>query len=161
MKHLFTTFCLLLITLNCNAQDSIELSDLEILNNTSWKGKLTYKDYQSGNQSSIAATMQAKIDGEKIIYSVQYTYEPNKNIKSSVKIKKNGTYYGNEKVISNTLANGTRTLVTTYDGKDNGKKATMYITRQFNGTSYKETKEVQLKGSEERFVRNKYEFTKI
>jgi len=161
MKHLFTTLCLFLISLNCNAQNTIELADLEILNNTSWEGKLTYKDYQSGKLNTIDATTQIKIDGEKVIYNVQYTYEPNKNNKSSVKIKKNGTYFGNEKVVSNTIENGTRTIVTSYQGKDNGKKATIFMTRQFNNTLYKETKEVQLKGSEERFVRNTYEFTKL
>ena len=161
MKNLFTTLCLLIITFNCYAQDTIKLSDFEILNNTSWTGKLTYKDYQSGELTSIDATMQAKIEGEKIAYSVQYTYEPNKNNKSSVRIKKNGTYYGNEKVVSSTLKNGTRTIVTTYQGRDNGKKATVFKTHQFNATSYKEIKEVQFKGTEERFVRNTYEFTKL
>ncbi|EDP70163.1 hypothetical protein FBALC1_11537 [Flavobacteriales bacterium ALC-1] len=161
MKNLFTTLCLFFIVCNCNAQDTLKLSELELLNNTSWKGKLTYKDYQSGKLTSIDATMQAEIDGEKIIYNVQYTYEPNKNNKSSIKIKKNGTYYGNEKIVSNTYKNGTRTFVTSYEGKDNGKKATMYITRQFNETSYKEIKEVLLKDSSKRFMRNTYEFTKI
>ena len=161
MKTLFATLCLFLFTCNSNAQDTIQLSDFEILNNTSWKGKLTYKDYQSGKFTGIDATMQAKIEGDKIVYNVQYTYEPNKNNKSSVKLKKNGAYYGNEKVVSNTFEDGTRILVTSYEGKDNGKKATMFITRQFNKTSYKETKEVQFKGSEERFIRNTYEFTKL
>ena len=161
MKHLFTTFYLLLLAFNCNAQDTIKLSDLEILNNTSWTGKLNYKDYQSGEFTGIDATMQVKIEGEKVVYNIQYTYEPNKNNKSSVKIKKNGTYYGNEKVVSNVLENGIRIIVTTYQGKDDGKKATMCITRQFNGTSYKEIKEVQFKDSEERFVRNTYELTKL
>ena len=161
MKHLFTTLCLFLFAFNCTAQDTLKLSDLEMMNNTSWKGKLSYKDYQSGEITSIDATMQAKIEGEKIVYNVQYTYEPNKNNKSSVKIKKNGTYYGNENVVSNTFENGTRTFVTSYEGKDNGKKATMFITREFNETSYTETKEVLLKGAKERFVRNKYEFTKL
>ncbi|WP_299124556.1 hypothetical protein [uncultured Winogradskyella sp.] len=163
MKHLFTTLCLCLslLTFTCNAQDTLKLSDLEILNNTSWKGQLTYKDYQSGNPSSVDATLQIKIEGERITYNIQYTYEPKKNNKSSVKIKKNGTYYGNEKVVSNTLENGTRIFVTSYEGKDNGKKATMFITRQFSETSYKETKEVLLKNADERFIRNTYEFTKI
>jgi hypothetical protein len=161
MKHLFTTLCLFLLVLNCTAQGTLKLSDIEMMHNTSWKGKLTYKDYQSGELTSIDATMQAEIEGEKIVYNVQYTYEPNKNNKSSVKIKKNGTYYGNEKVVSNTFENGTRTFVTSYRGKDNGKKATLFITRQFNETSYIETKEVLLKDTKERFVRNTYEFTKL
>ena len=161
MKTLFTALCLFLFAFNSNAQDTLKLSDFEILNNTRWKGKLTYKDYQSGKSVSIDATMQILIKGDKTISNMQYTYEPHKNNKSSVKIKKNGTYYGNESVISNTIENGIRTFVTTYEGKDNGKKAKMYVTRHFSDTTFKVTKEVQYKNSDERFIRNTYEFTKL
>ena len=100
MKHLSTVFALLFVTLFTNAQDKIQLSDFESMNNTKWKGHLTYKDYQSGKQEKIPSTMELKIEGDKIIYSIQYDYEPNKNNVSKVKIKKDGTIFGNEKVIS-------------------------------------------------------------
>ena len=161
MKTIITSLSILLVAFTINAQNTLDISDFENLNNTSWKGTLTYKDYQSGELTRIATTMQIKIKGEKLIYKDQYTYEPHKNYTSSVKIKKNGTYYGNEKVLSNSLENGTRIFVTTYEGKDNGKKATMYITRQFSATLFKITKEVQLKNSDKRFMRNTYEFTKL
>ncbi|WP_400080274.1 hypothetical protein [Winogradskyella sp. R77965] len=161
MKTLLNTFCIFLLVLTAHSQSTLKISDLEILNNTSWEGKLTYKDYQSGEPRTIETTLQIKIEGDKIISNVQYTYEPNKNNKSSVKLKKNGTYYGNEKILSNTFENGIRTLVTTYKGRDAGKKATMYMTHQFSETTYKVTKEVQFKNSEERFIRNTYEFTKL
>jgi hypothetical protein len=76
-------------------------------------------------------------------------------------LKKNGAFFGNEKVLSNTLKNGIRTFVTTYNGKDNGDKAKMFITRQFSDRTYTVTKEVQLEGAEERFVRNSYNYTKL
>ena len=161
MKTLFTTLCLFIFIYNSNAQGTIQLSDFDVLNHTSWTGKLTYKDYQSGKPNTIDATTQIEIIKEKLIFNIQYTYEPHKNNKSSVRIKKNGTYYGNEKVISNTLENGTRTIITSYEGKDNGEKAIMFVTRQFSTTRYSVTKEVQLKNTDERFVRNTYEFTKI
>lgn len=161
MKTLFTSLCFVLIVLTSNGQSTIKISDFEILDNTSWKGNLTYKDYQSGELTTIDATMQITIADERIISNLQYTYEPLKNNKSSVKIKKNGRYFGNEKVISNTITNGIRTFVTSYNGKDNGKKATMYITRTLSETNYTVTKEVQLKDAAERFIRNTYKFTKL
>ncbi|WP_157662521.1 MULTISPECIES: hypothetical protein [unclassified Winogradskyella] len=48
-----------------------------------------------------------------------------------------------------------------YQGRDNGKKADMYVIRVLTDTTYSATKEVQLEGSNTRFVRNKYEYTKI
>jgi len=156
-----TTILIYLIVLTLSAQNSLKLSDFEILNNTQWKGQLTYKDYQSGKQQTIDATMQIKIEGKKITSSVQYTYEPNKNNTYSVKLKKNGTYFGNEKILSNTFKDGVRTFVTSYEGRDDGKKATLYLTHVFSANSYKVTKEVQFKNTEERIFRNTYEFTKL
>jgi len=161
MKTLFTTSVLLFAILFTNAQNTIQLSDFESMNNTNWKGYLSYKDYQSGKQETIPSTMNFKIESDKIVYSVQYVYEPNKNNISKVKIKKDGTVFGNEKVISFTEENGSKTLVTMYKGKDNGKKADMYVTRVLTDSTYSATKEVQLEGSNARFIRNKYEYTKI
>jgi hypothetical protein len=161
MKTSFTLVLFMISAFSIYAQDTLKLSDFEILKNSSWKGNLTYKDYQSGKQTTIDATMQIFIKGEKLISKIQYTYEPNKNNTSSVRLKKNGTYYGNEKVVSNTYKNGIRTFVTTYDGKDNNKKATFFITHEFGESYYKVTKEVQLKNSLDRFTRNTYTFKRI
>lgn len=161
MKTLFTTFTLLLTVITINTQNNISLSDFESLNNTSWKGTLTYKDYQSGKQETIPCTMQLKIEGGKIVFNQQYTYEPNKNNRSSVRIKKNGTYFGNEKVLSFTKENGTKTLVTIYQSRDNGKKADMFITHILTDSTYTVTKEVSYLDSDEKFVRNTYSYTKI
>lgn len=161
MKNLLFTTAISLFTLMLHAQSSISLSDLEILNNTEWEGKLTYIDYQSGEATSIDTKMQIKIDDGKIIYNMQYVYEPKKNNKSSVSIKKNGTYYGNEKVISNTVNNDSRTIITSYKGKDNGKKATMFISRIFNETNLSIIKKVVFKDGSKPLIRNTYTFTKI
>jgi len=161
MNNLFTTLALICFTLFANAQDTIAMSDFETLNNTSWKGSLTYKDYGSGKQETIPSKLQIKIENNKIKWSIQYDYEPNKNNMSSVKIKKNGTYYGSEKVVSNTMENGVRTIITTYRGRDNGTKATFFNIHKFDANNYSSTKEVQLKGTTERFIRNTYSFKKI
>ncbi|GGI57320.1 hypothetical protein [Winogradskyella haliclonae] len=161
MKTLFTTCVLLFTVLSIDAQNTISLSDFESMNNTSWKGTLTYKDYQSGKQQTIDATMQFKIEGDKIISNVQYTYEPSKNHKSSIKIRKNGSYFGNERVLNFTEQNGTKTLVTTYQSRDNGKKANMFITHTITDSTYTVTKEVSYLDNDEKFVRNTYNYTKL
>ena len=92
MKTLFT-IALLCIGSVIYAQDTIKISDFESINNTSWKGTLTYTDYQTGKLTDVEATMQFKIENDKIITQVQYTYEPSKNYKGTIKIRKNGTYF--------------------------------------------------------------------
>ena len=132
MKQLLFMMSIISCITISSAHEPLKISDFEILNNTSWEGKLTYKDYQSGELKTVEATMQMAIKNDKIYTNIQYTYEPNKNNSSSVKLKKGGTYYGNEKLISNSLENDHRTFVTFYEGRDDGKKADIYITHSFN-----------------------------
>lgn len=161
MKTILLTLSILLSALTINAQDTIQLSDFRSLDNTSWEGTLTYRDYQSGQLETVDATMQFKIEDDKIITNVQYTYEPSKNYKGSVKIKKNGTYFGNEKVVSFKEVNGIKTLVTTYQGKDDNRKAKMIITHTLTDNTYTVSKEVVYLDTKERLVRNTYQYTKI
>lgn len=161
MKTLLITISLLIFTTTNFAQEPLKLEHFQILNNSNWKGTLTYKDYQSGKLSIVETTLQIEIKGDKILSNLQYTYEPQKNNKSSVRIKNNGTFFGNEKVVSNTIKDGLRTFVSTYKGKDDGKKAFMYITHTFSQDFYKVVKEVQYEGSDNRFVRNTYEYKRI
>ena len=161
MKKLLSTLGILFIVFISNAQNTIKLSDLECINNTKWEGTLTYTDYQSGKLVAIDATMQVIIEGDEIIYNVQYTYEPNKNHKGPVKIKKNGTYFGEEKVVSFANNNGAKVLVTNYTGKDDDRKADIYITHTITNSSYTISKEVVYIYTKERSIRNTYKQTKI
>jgi len=161
MKTLFTTIILILSSTTLIAQSSINQEDFKLLNNTRWEGVLTYKDYSSGKQESIPTKLQIIIKNNRIKSSIQYDYEPNKNYNETVKIKENGTYYGNEKVIKNMLDKGQRTIITRYNGTDNGKEAIFFNTHIFDSENYTITKEVQLIETKERFVRNKYTFKKV
>ena len=145
-----------------HAQVRISLNDFQILNNTSWEGTLTYLDYQSNELVPIAATMQMAVAGNLIEQNVQYTWEPHKNILAKTKIRRKGRFLGKQKVIAKSLKEGGSVLLTTtYKGKDEKEKATMYVTYEFNDKLYKVTKEVQLKGSNERFMRNNYSYRRI
>lgn len=161
MKTLLSTLSILLTVFTLNAQNTIKISDFECIDNTKWEGTLTYKDYQSGELVTVDATMQLKIEGDKIVTNVQYTYEPSKNYKGSVKIRKNGTYFGDEKVVSFTDNDGTKTLVTTYTGEDDDRKADIYITHTITDSTYTVSKEVVYIDTEERLIRNTYNYTKI
>jgi len=104
MKTLLTILSICMSTILSYGQSaSVQISDLEILNNTSWKGILTYTDYQSGKLTDVETTLQITLKNNTVTTNIQYTYEPNKNNKSSVTLKKNGSYYGNEKVVEQQL----------------------------------------------------------
>ncbi len=144
------------------AQETLSLEDFKILNNTSWEGTLTYLDYQSGKLTPVASTMQMRITDNAIEQDVQYTWEPDKNVKAITKIKKKGTHLGKQKVISKIKKeDGSLQLITMAEGKDDNKKATLFFTYEFSNTRYKVTKEIEFEGSNERFMRNTYEYKRI
>jgi len=158
---MFTTLAFLFVSFNMNAQSNISLSDFKNLDNTSWEGNLTYKNYQDGKLISIPTKMQIKVTDVAIEQTLQYTYEPDKNISSKTKIKKNGRYLGKQEVIEKIMnPDSSFKIVTKYEGKDDNKKATLYITYELNSNSYSVTKEVQFNNANERFVRHQYKFIK-
>ena len=161
MKTFIITISLLFIAATSLAQSTVSINDFEIINNTNWKGTLTYLDYQSGKPVPVSTTMQIRVTDKAIEQDIQYTWEPNKNVRAKTKIKKNGRYLGKQKVISKIIKeDGTVLLLTSYVGKDDNKKATMFFTYEFNNNNYKVTKEVQFDGSNERFMRNNYNYKK-
>ncbi|MEZ4984532.1 MAG: hypothetical protein R2795_05780 [Saprospiraceae bacterium] len=163
-KYLFATLmCISAIAFNSTyAQGTVSTEDFEILNNTSWEGTLTYLDYQTSELVPIATTMQMKITNNLFEQNVQYTWEPHKNILSKTKIRKKGRFLGKQKVIEKFMRDdGILQIVTSYTGKDDNKKATFYVTYEFNENSYKVKKEVQFEDSDERFMRNSYSYVRI
>jgi len=147
---------------NIAAQHKVELSDINMLHNTKWEGNLMYVDYSNGKETYLKTKMQLEIKGNKIIMSTQYNDEPKANSKGVIKLKKDGTYLGKEQIIEKSKQeNGILKIVTLIEGKDNDKEASIYKTYLFNDSIYTVTKEVQLKGSKEKFIRNKYSYTRI
>lgn len=162
MNKTFTLICAMFFIINLNAQVTISTNDFQILNNTKWEGTLTYIDYQSGKPTDVASKMQIKISENTIEQNIQYVWEPDKNVESKTKIKRNGKFLGKQKVVSkNYNEDGSMQIITTAKGKDDGKKANLYFTYEFDSESYKVTKEVQFDGSDERFMRNTYSYTRL
>lgn len=162
MKKTFTIMCAVCFLIKLDAQVTISTNDFKILDNTNWEGTLTYIDYQSGNPTDVATTMQIKISEKTIEQNIQYVWEPDKNVNAITKIKKNGRFLGQQKVVSKNLKeDGSIQIVSTAKGKDEGEKATLYFTYEFDSNNYKVTKEVQLRYSDERFMRNSYMYTRI
>ena len=147
---------------NVFTQNKVEMSDINILNNTKWQGNLMYINYSDGKEVYLKTEMQLEVKGNKIFMATQYNNEPNANSKGVIKLKKGGAYFGKEKVIEKSqLENGILKIVTMFEGQDNNKKATIYKTYLFNEKLYTVTKEVLFKDSEIKFIRNKYSYTRI
>ena len=162
MHRIFSSFCFLLVFLQLEAQVSISTDDFKDLDGSSWEGTLTYLDYQSGELTDIATTMQFRTTKNSIEQNIHYVWEPHKKVQSITIIKKRGKVLGKQKVVSLTKReDGTTILTTQAKGKDDDRKAIFTFTYEFNHDFYQVTKEVQLEGSNERFMRNRYKYQRI
>ncbi|NER18966.1 hypothetical protein [Spongiivirga citrea] len=155
-------FLAILFTTICFSQSSVSTSDFEILNNTNWKGQLMYVNYGDGKEVVLPTTLKIEVKGNKVVFATGFSSEPEANSKETIKIKKNGMLFGNEKVTARAIADdGTITITTEYTGKDANRPATMFKSYVFNAKTVTITKEVLFDGESERFVRNRYSYTRI
>lgn len=143
-------------------QTTVSIADIQTLDNTSWTGNLMYINYLDGQPVNLRTTMQIEIKGNQIIMRTQFTDEPGANSKSSIKLKKGGSYFGSEKIIERTkLKDGTLKIVTTFKGKDDNKSASMFKIYLIGENDFSITKTVIFENSQEQLVRNKYTYLKV
>lgn len=145
------------------AQNSLSASSFEYLDGSSWSGSLMYINYSDGKEVNIRATLKVFVQDDTIIQEVKFPDEPKANYISRIKIKKNGDYFGDEKVVDLDFDKGgsITKLTTRYKGRDNNKKADIYKTYLFGNQSLSITKTVIYQKSQEKMIRNRYTYKKL
>ena len=161
MKTIIAFLISITLATFAQAQQKVRISDFTSLDNTNWTGELMYINYSDSKEVILPTTLTIEVKKNKIIFYRTYTTEQSANDKSTIKIKKNGTYLGNEKIINVTKNDDNSIEIETmYEGKDANKEATMYITYFFSTTQLILKKEVEFKDAPGKFIRNQYTYTK-
>ncbi|WP_420573282.1 hypothetical protein [Kordia sp.] len=161
MKTIIAFFISIAISSFAQAQQKVSISDFESLHNTNWTGEIMYINYSDNKEVTLPTTLHIQTKNNKIVFNINYTTEQSANSKNTLKIKKDGIYLGNEKIIRvQKSADGSTEIETMYEGQDNNKEATIYNTYFFNDTQLSMKKEVVFKDTSEKFVRNKYTYKK-
>ncbi|WP_298420685.1 hypothetical protein [uncultured Kordia sp.] len=163
MKTIISVLIVLIMSTFAQAQEQkITIADFESLHNTSWTGELMYVNYSDNKEVTLPTMLKLEVKKNKIIFNTKYTTEESANNKSSLKIKKGGTYIDNQQIMKVVRSkNGSIEIETTYKGKDDNKDATIYITYFFNSTTLSMKKEVEFKDVSGKFIRNQYTYTKL
>lgn len=162
MKTIITFFISIAILSFAQAQQKVNISDFESLHNTDWTGEIMYVNYSDSKKVTLPTTLKIQVKNNNLIFKTNYTTEKSANSKNSIKLRKDGTYLGNEKIIRvQKSTDGSMEIETMYEGKDDNKDATIYITYFFNDTQLSMKKEVEFKDTSEKFVRNQYTYTKL
>lgn len=140
----------------------LTIQDFNFLNNSNWQGSLMYVNYSDNKEVFIPTSLTISIKNNTVNLLTTYPNEPKANSKSVIKLRKKGTYFGNEKVDNiERRQDGSLLVKTSYNGRDNGQKAIFYKFYELGVSSVIITKEVQLIGTHQTFIRNKTTLKKI
>lgn len=161
---MFCIAMLLFTVLASNAAaQTVNESDLKMLEGADWVGELTYLDYGSNKKVSIKSDLKVTRNGSGRTWEFSYIYpdEPKANGESAVSISPDGRMINGQTVIETKRGdNGIRQIVTTMNAEDDGKKAQFRFTYSIGRNEFSIVKEVQFAGSRNWIERNTYRWTR-
>lgn len=128
-----------------------------------WKGSLTYLDYQSGNPYTMPADLEIRRIGKTDDFNFIHIYPDEKNANSTevVSISKDDKTIGTGKVVSREkLADGNIRIITENKDKDGneGKEATIRQTYTLGKSSFSIRKDVLFTGDSQWIKRHEYTY---
>lgn len=134
------------------------LEDFRVAAGSGWKGHLSYLDYSSEALSEIPVEIQVdEPSGRTLVYSIRYPGEMQHNSREKIKLSRDGRRLNGGLIIARTRNdNGGLTLVTTYQGKDNNRRADIRVTYAIGSAAFSISKEVRFEGESDYFLRNRY-----
>ena len=160
----------IILSATAMAQKPYEIQPEELKNlQGSWKGSLTYKDYSTGKESSIAATVvchRAKPENESRTWVMNFDYplEKGHDHSEEYRINKEGTVISNQPLVEKTLLpDGSLKIILEEKGKDGNdqKPATFHHIIKLSASTLTITKMVRFEGEQVFFKRNEYQFSKL
>lgn len=150
--------------LNAQKPVQIEAADMQLLQG-SWKGSLTYLDYQSGKPYTMPAnTNIAAIPKQhNLLVEMIYPNETNANSKDTLFINTARTLIDEGSIVSRKmLSNGDVEIITIREGQDgnDNKKALIKKTYTIGKHQFVNKKDVQFEGTSVWINRHVYSYTR-
>ncbi len=132
--------------------------DFRVAAGSGWNGHLSYLDYSSEALSQIPVEIQIdEPNGRTLGYSIRYPGETQYNSREKIKLSRDGRKLNGGLIIARKRNdNGDLILVTTYQGKDDNRRADIRVTYAIGSTAFSISKEVRFEGESDYFLRNQY-----
>jgi hypothetical protein len=136
------------------------MDDLRVLTGESWSGSLTYLDYGSGRRVSIPVDVKIDAPGRSTLkYAIRYPGEEEHNARERLKISGKGRKINGEPITRREqAADGTITLTTIAEGKDDNRKADIQMVYVIAPNQFRILKNVRFSAEEGFFNRNEFNF---
>jgi len=132
--------------------------DFRVVAGSGWNGHLSYLDYSSEALSKIPVEIQIdEPNGRTLSYSIKYPGETQYNSTEKIKFSRDGRKLnGGLIIVRKRNDNGDLILVTTYQGKDDNRRADIRVTYSIGGTAFSISKEIRFEDESDYFLRNEY-----
>ncbi|MGB5627587.1 MAG: hypothetical protein WBM61_17775 [Woeseiaceae bacterium] len=132
--------------------------DFRVVAGSGWNGHLSYLDYSSEALSQIPVEIRIdEPDGRTLSYSIRYPGETQYNSSEKIKLSRDGRKLNGGLIVTRKQNdNGDLTLVTTYQGQDDNRRADIRVTYAIGSTAFSISKEVRFEGESDYFMRSQY-----
>ncbi|HEY8265663.1 MAG TPA: ABC-type transport auxiliary lipoprotein family protein [Steroidobacteraceae bacterium] len=147
-----------------SSEPRLAASDFEPLAGAPWNGTLTYRDYGTGGEASIASALvvsKSRPDGRAWTFEYRYPREPHADTRDAYEISGDGRMLNGERVVERSeLAPDTLSFVTQQAAVDDDRPAIVRHTYEIGPGRFSIRKEVQFEGAGEFLERNRYVWTR-
>ncbi len=132
--------------------------DFRVVAGSGWKGHLSYLDYSSEALSKIPVEIEVdEPNGRSLSYAIRYPGETQYNSREKIQFSRDGRELNDGLIIARKRNDyGDLMLVTTYQGKDDNRRADIRVTYAIGSTAFSISKEVRFEGESDYFLRNQY-----
>jgi hypothetical protein len=132
--------------------------DFRVVAGSGWIGHLSYLDYSSEALSKIPVEIQIdEPNGRTLDYAIKYPGETQYNSREKIELSRDGRKLNDGLIIARKQNdNGDLILVTTYQGKDDNRRADIRVTYTIGSTAFSIAKEIRFEGESDYFLRNQY-----
>lgn len=162
-KIAMASIALLLIVQHGAAQEPAIMKEDITKIEGKWKGTLTYRDFQSGKDVTMACnlTLEVRKNGRELVMAYEYPDNGAWNSKDNVEISEDGKYISGEKIKSRkTLSDGSIEIIIESTGQDGSTPATIIQVITFAPKVFTLGRQVQYMTTGEKFQRNLYKWTR-
>lgn len=160
ITSLVTLAALAFVIVGCAGPAKLAPSDIDQLAGERWKGTLTYLDYTSNKPTTIPSSLSVtRVQAQPSAWEFAFGYsdEPQADNRNTLVLSPDGRTFAGETVLERaTLPGGGVRIVTTEQGKDDNKPATLRYVYTITPTEFSITKFVKYAGSESEIERNTY-----
>lgn len=140
----------------------MEAEDLSVLAGTDWAGELTYRGYEEpyDDTSLPVALSTVELVEEGIRFGMLFDDATETANSEALLVTESGTHLAGAEIISRTELGDSLIVITTEACEDEADGAVCERIYRIAPATFSMTKEVILEGGKERYVRNRYDFTR-